>query len=273
MAKLKSDPIDGGDLEDFLHTQSDFDFEMRVLSVLQELEFECSHSGAYVDPVTGKIRQYDIRAMRTFPSHSLALAVECKNIRPNAPLLLSTVPRSKSESYNDLVVSDFVRPHQVRRVARTTERSPYREAQPVAKRTDQVGRLESSGELQSNDETTFEKLNQAVNSCRDLILQRPSVTSQRHSRAVVPVVVVPDGALWQVDYYATGALKEAPRKVADCPLWLDHAWSVADTSHPFPLVFHLSHLEFVTLGALLAAATEWLSVKGFFFEQKLSESL
>jgi hypothetical protein len=39
MAKLKSEPINEGDLNDFLHTQSDFDFEMRVLSTLRELEF------------------------------------------------------------------------------------------------------------------------------------------------------------------------------------------------------------------------------------------
>jgi hypothetical protein len=110
-----------------------------------------------VDPVTGKIRQYDIRAMRTLPTHSLALAVECKNIRPNAPLLLSTVPRTASESYNDLVVVDPNRIYQIRRVEHVTVHSVYRNGEQVAKRTDQVGR-ELSGDLQSNDETTFEKL-------------------------------------------------------------------------------------------------------------------
>jgi hypothetical protein len=80
------------------------------------------------------------------------------------------------------------------------------------------------------------------------------------------MVVVPDGALWQVDYSATGALKELPRKVAGCPLWLDHAWEVVDDNQVSvpPLVFRLSHLEFVTFGALEAAVTSYLNAAVLF---------
>ena len=62
MAKLKDDPITAKDLADFATTSSDFGFEMQVLARLRAEGFSCSHSGTYRDPVTDKIRQFDVRA-------------------------------------------------------------------------------------------------------------------------------------------------------------------------------------------------------------------
>jgi hypothetical protein len=91
-AKLKNDEITAKDLAAFVATDSDFGFEMQVLAQLREVGFSCSHSGTYRDPVTDKTRQYDIRASMTRGDSTLALAVECKNLRRNNPLLLSSVP-------------------------------------------------------------------------------------------------------------------------------------------------------------------------------------
>jgi hypothetical protein len=106
MAKLRKDPITAQDLTDFVNADSDFDFETRVLKHLREDGFTCSHSGTYRDPVMDKIRQYDIRAQKDRGGLTLALAVECKNLRPNNPLLLSAVPPTDDEAR---------RPHQQRR--------------------------------------------------------------------------------------------------------------------------------------------------------------
>jgi hypothetical protein len=71
MAKLKRDPINARDLEDFVANNSDFDFEMKVLAKLRSLDFECEHSGTYQDPVTHKARQFDIRARKTLGDDTL----------------------------------------------------------------------------------------------------------------------------------------------------------------------------------------------------------
>ena len=85
MAKLKANPITGADLTTFLNTDSDFAFEMKVLRWLENNGFCCRHSGTYRDPVTGKLRQFDIRSEITSGTGTLALAVECKNLRQNGP--------------------------------------------------------------------------------------------------------------------------------------------------------------------------------------------
>ena len=55
MPKLKANPVSDKDLEEFLASESDFAFEMSVLSLLRKLDFGCSHAGTYQDPVTQKI--------------------------------------------------------------------------------------------------------------------------------------------------------------------------------------------------------------------------
>ena len=102
--QLKDDPITEKDLADFVANDSDFAFEMRVLAELRSLKFDCRHSGTYQDPITDKIRQFDIRAVIDQSPSTLALAVECKNLRPNFPLLLNAVPRTAPEAFHDLLV-------------------------------------------------------------------------------------------------------------------------------------------------------------------------
>ena len=38
-------------------------FELRVLKELTDLKLNCQHGGAYDDPITGKSREFDIRAL------------------------------------------------------------------------------------------------------------------------------------------------------------------------------------------------------------------
>jgi hypothetical protein len=271
MAKLKADPIGAKDLEDFVANNSDFDFEMKVLAKLRSLDFECEHSGTYQDPVTYKVRQFDIRAKKWQGSCTLALAVECKNIRANHPLLLSAVPRTVTESAHDLLL--------VRKMIGTAypsvetmggTRSAYKEGEMVGKKTNQVGRIESSNELSSDDEVTFDKLNQAVNSCRDLVrdLRRGPDYYPLLVRAILPVLVVPDGALWQVDYDQNGAMRTSPRRVNRSTLYYGHSWEISgDNVTVLPIVYKLSHIEVVTFSALPDAVTIWIGSSGFFSTQ------
>jgi hypothetical protein len=262
MAKPKRDPITDKDLADFVDNDSDFAFEMQVVAQLRSIGFECSHSGTYQDPVSDKIRQFDIRAFKHQGPYTLALAVECKNLRPDCPLLLSTVPRVAAEAFHDTIVRE-ANPHlpvpKVRPVLGNL--SVYRLGEMVGKKTDQVSR--DKDDFVRDDGKTFDKINQAVNSCRDLVRKFVVTADQLFTRVVVPVLVVPASLLWQVDYLADGKLLVRPRNVARATLFLNHSWPV-ESQYGTIINYRLSHIEFVTIDALPTIVEAWLGSSGFF---------
>src|SRR5581483_9086534 len=105
MAKLKAYPIIQADLIEFLNDQSDFAFEVQILHALINREFSCEHGGTYVDPATEKPREFDIRATKRFRKCFARLAVECKNLCPNYPVLISCLPRRSEEAFHEVVYS------------------------------------------------------------------------------------------------------------------------------------------------------------------------
>lgn len=262
MAKLNANPITGADLTTFLNTDSDFAFEMKVLRWLEDNGFCCRHSGTYRDPVTGKLRQFDIRAEITSGTGTLALAVECKNLRQNFPLLISTVPRTDSEAFHCVILFH-------RGLSNAFEVKPvegigiYRANQPVGKATDQVGR-DTSGQLLSNDEQTFDKVGQAINGCKDLVETFSHEVSDIQKRIIVPVLVVPTGTLWQVNYDSAGTIATPPTQVQHSNLFLDNYW---ESMSPYgdPIKYRISHLEIVSFDGLSDAVNRWIGPRGFFF--------
>src|ERR1039457_6429851 len=224
MAKLQPTPITAQDLEDFTANDSDFDFEMKVLALLQNAGLQCRHAGTYRDPVTDKIRQFDMRAFLDNAEYTLAMAVECKNLRPNNPLLLSAVPRTQDEGFHNVLYCN-------RRTTFTGfsvesfngTSSAYKPGEMVGKKTDQVGR-ETTGDLVSNDEVTFDKISQAINSCQGLIEELSKKVSAPPKRVIVPVLVISPGSLWDVDYDSTGSITALPHQVKRGTLFPDNTW-------------------------------------------------
>jgi hypothetical protein len=152
----------------------------------------------------------------------LSLAVECKNIRPYQPLLLTAVPRTEAESFHDRIEftpGSYSTSSKCIRLSGSDSAYPVGES--VGKKTDQVGRENTAdAELVSDDSATFEKLNQAVNSWRDLVRYYGLTPHMPYLRVIVPVLVVPDGALWQVDYTADGTMTKEPRVIPATTLFL-----------------------------------------------------
>lgn len=198
-------------------------------------------------PRNGKIRQFDIRADRITGDHHVAFAVECKNIRANHPLLLSAVRRTQNEAFHENICFDPGL--DMARIERLTGRnSAYAVGEMVGKKTDQVGR-DDKGLLFSDDSATFDKLNQAVNSCKDLVHRWTAKRDPPYTRVVVPVLVVLDGVLWQVDYSSDGQTVVSPRTVSNATLFLGYTWS-AKRRDGVQVDYCLSHLEIVTLDGL-----------------------
>ena len=63
MRKLSPNSITQSDIAEYLNGYSDFSFEIKVLKKFTNLGYECEHGGTYEDPVTGKSREFDIRAL------------------------------------------------------------------------------------------------------------------------------------------------------------------------------------------------------------------
>jgi hypothetical protein len=242
------------DIGRFLETQADFAFEMRVLSALHSLGFECQHAGTFRDPITDKIRQFDIRARRNAGPYHLRLAVECKNLRDARPLLLHAVPRREAEAYHDLIVRK--QPPQANTQTRSIRgyESAYKPREFVAKRTDQVSRTQDGG-FKSSDTEVFEKISQAVNSLHDLIRNSVYQIMPHQAHAIIPMLVVPDGTIWQVDYGEDGSVVASPRQVSSATLFLDNTWVIQTASITS---YSISHLEIVALGSL-KERTEYLA--------------
>jgi hypothetical protein len=261
-SKLKSDAIKQSDIEEYLNDYSDFSFELRVLKELTDLKLECQHGGTYEDPVTGKSREFDIRAlMYGDESIRIHLSVECKNIRDNFPLVVHCIKRKKDESYHELVHtydpknkydSSELRSLALLEKARSITEwndTPYLEGAYVAKSADQVGRRHD-GTIEATDGGVFEKISQAINSSRDLIDEANDLYSEDsdYLTFICPVLVVPDSTLWQVNYSDDGARIASPVPISHISYFIGKVWSVGGKLHS--LSYSLSHLEIVTFSEI-----------------------
>lgn len=261
--KRSEAPITEADLKEFVKAEADFAFEMRVLKALRDLGFECEHGGTYRDPITDKIRQFDIRAHRNTGMHHLALAVECKNLRAARPLLLHTVARRDIEAYHELIV-DAPTDDETAKVTRfTAYDSAYRPGDFVGKATDQVSRSKD-GAFLSSDHEVFDKITQAVNSARDLISSAFTPGGRRRTHAIIPVLVLPDATLWQVEYADDGSVSDGPKPMPTATLFLKHSWTVETTRLHGYRSYSISHLEIVGVSALGARTSYWEGVRGVF---------
>jgi hypothetical protein len=257
MAKYKTDPIASEDLEEFINTKSDFGFEMKVLHTLRDLQFLCHHGGTYDDPVTGRPRQFDIRARWTAGTNKcMSWAVECKQLRNSFPLLVSRVPRTVDESFANLIhASDAPSPStRSNLVVRKGNDSPYPVGDQVGKSTEQVGRTLASGELSNGgDSEIYSKWSQALSSVFDLAhdeaLRGWTERGWQRLSLICPVVVVPDGTLWVADFDDKGNLAASPTAVDCCDYYVDKLHRI-EAPGKCDLMFKISHIQFSTISGL-----------------------
>jgi hypothetical protein len=271
MAKqLKTNPISAAELEAYLSSSSSFAFELECLRLLKSLDWECEHGGSYVDPVTGKPRQFDIRA--TYSSGDdlvVRLAIECKAIAAHYPLLVLCVPRLESESFHSIALAidtDLIPkgnryglslPIPYAKVFRASGNlSIYPAGKPVGKSMAQVG-VDSSGQATGDDRDIYEKWSQALSSGCELVERScpPDLTDGDYVFSFIhPMVVVPDNTLWAVHFDANGAKTAPPSQVDAVDYFVDHNHDGGDTMSPANK--SKSHIQFVTLAGLARIATE-----------------
>lgn len=254
--KGEPEPVTLSDVETFLKTASDFAFEMDVLSELERAGFSCRHGGTYIDPITTKARQFDIRAHRSAGRAHLDLAVECKNLRPFAPLLVHRVPRRTEEAFHTIIRYEPLPgsnvPFATDLKCERVEAALFQAGQPSGKRVDQLTRHTPGAEVQASDRDTFDKISQAISSARELTVQIARSQS-RGEHLVLPLLVVPDGRLWSADYGSDGSSLGQPVQSDHVDFFIDQTWEM-----DFPK-FTLSHTIVATKTGLPALVENRLS--------------
>jgi len=274
MAKLKSDPIVQSDLLEYLNSYSDFSFELAVLKMLRERGLECEHGGHYEDPVTNKSREFDIRAKKTIKQYRIRMAIECKNIRENFPILISCVPRHEQESYHQIslvsepkndsaMVALSIHQSRARTLSIRDQHSMYKALEPVGKSTVQVGRGTDNA-ISANDSELFEKWGQCLSSVKELI---DSVywdggrkdPEDAYLSAVFPFVVVPNGRLWIVSYDEDGNRISDPTPTDRCPCFIDKDYEMGTQLAKARM--WLSHVEIVTYSGMRSFVEKYITTE------------
>ena len=86
--------------------EDDFGFELRVGNVIESIRaFQMEHGGTYTDSVTDKPRQFDYRCVleKEEGRQRLCLAVECKNLCVQNPLVVSGIGRREDDAFHDFI--------------------------------------------------------------------------------------------------------------------------------------------------------------------------
>lgn len=275
MAKLADQNIVAEDFQEYLQSQSDLAFELQVLKILKNEGCKCSHGGAYDDPVSKKTREYDIRAEINAENFKIKMAIECKNLRPNFPLLVSSIPRSKEEAFHQICLGSpgkrdnmafekyFGKKISVN-TAQFQDSQLYATGEPVGKSCSQVGRTHNDRQITSSDSEIYDKWSQALSSSYDLlteIYQEIEKTNTVRFCFFLPILVVPDGRLWEVQFSEIGEAVTPPKIVNRCQYFVGKSfyakWNWTGHSYTF------SHLEMMTVTGL----------KDFFQELKRDNNL
>ena len=236
-------------LQEYLDTASDFAFELRTKRALAEAKVEHEHGGSYVDSTTGKVRQFDLRAWVSSRTSlncaiELNLAVECKNIRDFNPLLVHCVPREEHECFHEISFNTGSEAGDLRCTGRD---SRYKLGELTGKSWAQVNKpAKKDARVTGGDSEIYDKWAQALASANDL-LRIPGGKPPGGYRycIVLPIVGIPDGMLWMVEYDSTG------NQVGDCKL-TNHVSYFVNFSYKVRFANQMasyvaSHIEIMTL--------------------------
>lgn len=272
MSQPKSScPVTKENILKYAEARPDFVFELKVLSILRSLNVDCVHTGAYEDPTQQKCREFDIRA-EVPGTGTIHLAIECKNIGPGSAVVVNCVRREEEEAFHDILVNagqpvtggrSYV--DKIRGAS-----SLYRPGQWVGKSLSQVDDKGKELRATTDNNGCFDRYNQAVQSASELVDRAREKGNQgiiKHRHLILPVLVVPDEALWVLKYGADGTLVGEPASAHHVSYKLNRQISsgfVDRRSSAFTdfISYCISHLEIVTIGYLSDFFAKYLRIDG-----------
>lgn len=249
----------------------DFGFEMRVLQVLREASSATiEHGGMYQDPVRHEPRQFDFGVEIFNGRRCVQLAVECKNVFAGAPVVVSGSARLPHEATHDIVASAHgshreARSLRVGYLSRTLEVRRSQLFTPDAFVGKSIAKLKppkggskpgahNEGYVFGNDADVFDPWSQAVAHAvamaRSATDQCKKVQNRPAFTITLPIVVVPDGTLWTMNYDEGGNLVGDPQQTHTADIFRGQRFQVIDEPPEFRQLLHVSHFQFRTINGL-----------------------
>jgi hypothetical protein len=261
--------ITAADIANYLDLRDDFDLELFAYRELLEHGWVAHHGGAYTDPYTEKPRQYDIAARKEFSyKRDVYLAVECKGLSAENPLIVSRVPRA--DASHDLLKL-WLRP-QIGDAYFTVERysgkgmALYPPGGMVGKSTTQIRWTDGDKRLAASDAETYDKWSQALTAAASLldaaILHAPEPNPRL--TFVMPVLVVSDNTLWAVDYAEDGK-RAAPMPVEEVVLYVDRKRQMQNRNEK--VTYRFLHLHIYTRKGFVEMLNNISSPTGLLLER------
>jgi hypothetical protein len=92
---------------------------------------------------------------------------------------------------------------------------------------DQISK-DSNGNIKAEDSKTYDKWSQALASLYGIlnVLSIDNVPDNQRNLVFLPVVVVPDNKLWQINYSREGQKIDAPKQVNSISYWVDVTYDI-----------------------------------------------
>jgi hypothetical protein len=283
--------ITAQDVRRVIESGDDFGHELRVRRVLRgHTQGQLRHGGTYLDPVTNKPRQYDLRWHLFHPAgFGVNLAVECKNSSADTPVVVSGLKRTNRESFHHLVesrmggtflVGKFRAVYDVRSMGVVRRRQVselYPSESLVGKSIVRIDRSEAGKAPNTviryvalKDHEIYDRWSQALASAKDLVLEARHYADHYKLphlfTIVLPLVVLPNRALWSAEYNENGKLVDQPSEIDQCELFVAREIEVpAEFAQQPSSVFNFSHIHFFTINGFadfllkVAGDEEWLN--------------
>ena len=197
--------------------------------------------------------------------------MECKNLKESFPLVIHATQRERRDSFHNILCK---RPPYFSKIVRGENanvdfsqrtsnikiigaKTPYLPGQWVGKGMDQIGLSnDTPPKFVTSDRETYEKMNQSVNSAMEMI-----TLVEDHSElyyrfiAVLPILVVPNNTLWQINYKIGGQVDGTPNKVNHVQYYLNQEFTITEYKTrnyvvPEKRNYTFTHLDIVTLDAI-----------------------
>jgi hypothetical protein len=178
---------------------------------------------------------------------SIYLAVECKNLNADLPLVVCGRPRTVEESYHAFLQLETPKPNVLPVWLRKKDgfNSIYQPDQFVGKSLLRLKKKQNEI-CAEGDSEIYDRWAQALASSHDLADRAFDENLPQKSCAfVMPLVVVPDNSLWIVSYKDDGTPDADPIKVDKCEFYVEQKLNLSSMPQ---LV--LTHIHFVTLKGL-----------------------
>jgi len=235
---------------------------MRVAACLSEIRaYQYTHGGTYTDPISGKPRQYDLRANLRIDDYSINLAVECKNLSSSSPLIICGTMRAEADAYHDIIDSRFgsfeSKGRKMVGASSITLRTRgvscfYPHGKFVGKSLLRAKLDRSLSAIPDSD--IYDRWSQALSSSielADLACKKAYLERKQHVYStILPIVVIPDETLWIASYDLRGNLVAEPSEADECEFFVGRNVEITLDAQRQLITLHnfsFSHIHFFTL--------------------------